>query len=107
MDHPQEMNRQIVNIGNPDNEISIADLAHKMAALYVEHFNPLAKPQIQNVNSVEFYGAGYEDCDRRLPDISKLKSIGWNPKFDLDETLRRSMEYFVVNKARLIDQLGD
>lgn len=107
MDHPQEMNRQIVNIGNPDNEISIADLAHKMATLYVEHFNPTATPQIQNVNSLEFYGAGYEDCDRRLPDISKLKSIGWAPKFNLDETLRRSMDYFMVNKDRLIDQLGD
>lgn len=105
--HPDEMNRQIVNVGNPSNESSIADLAKTMADLYVKHFDPSASPVIQSVNSERFYGKGYEDCDRRMPDISKLQSIGWEPKHGLQRTLMKSMEYFVQNKTRLVEMLGD
>jgi nucleoside-diphosphate-sugar epimerase len=47
------------------------------------------------VDSREFYGEGYEDSDRRIPDISKAeKLLGWRPKYDLDETIERSMAGF-------------
>ena len=107
VDHPQEMNRQIVNVGNPKNESSIADLARLMADLYVKHFEPSASPVISSVSSQEFYGKGYEDCDRRMPDISKLNAIGWKPQYGLEDTVLNSMEYFVRNKTRLVELLGD
>ncbi len=107
VDHPDEMNRQIVNVGNPANESSIADFAKLMSDLYVRNFDSSAAPVIQSVASNDFYGKGYEDCDRRLPDISKLRSIGWEPKYGLEETVLRSMQYFVQNKTRLVELLGD
>lgn len=107
VDHPKEMNRQIVNIGNPQNETSIKDLAKLMARLYVENFDSSAKPEIIDIPSSTFYGKGYEDCDRRMPDISKMQSIGWEPKVGLEESVSRSMEYFVNNKQRLVELLGD
>ena len=42
-----------------------------------------------------------------MPDISKLTSIGWKPKHDLEVTVLISMEYFVRNKTRLVELLGD
>ena len=107
MDHPEEMNRQIVNVGNPANEIAIKDLAQMMADLYVKHFDPSASPVIESVDSQEFYGKGYEDCDRRMPDISKLRSIGWEPQDDLEGTMMKAMSYFMQHKTRLVEMLGD
>jgi UDP-apiose/xylose synthase len=78
-----------------------------MADLYVKHFDPSASPIIQSVASDSFYGKGYEDCDRRMPDISKLRSIGWEPKHGLDDTLMKSMDYFYRNKTRLVEMLGE
>jgi UDP-apiose/xylose synthase len=56
---------------------------------------------VEEISAEEFYGLGYEDCDRRLPDISKLKRLGWIPRFDLDETFTRSAVYFYQNRHRL------
>ncbi|WP_341368687.1 hypothetical protein [Yoonia sp. BS5-3] len=42
-----------------------------------------------------------------MPDISKLSSIDWKPQFGLEETVLNSMEYFVRNKTRLVEMLGD
>jgi UDP-apiose/xylose synthase len=105
--HPQQTNREIINIGNPANESTIADFAQLMADTYVKHFEPNARPVIQSVASSDFYGKGYEDCDRRMPDTSKLNAIGWKPKVGLDDTVMRSMQYFVQNKTRLVEMLGE
>lgn len=105
--HPNETNRQIINVGNPANESTVADFAQMMADVYVKHFDPGARPVIQSVDSRDFYGKGYEDCDRRMPDISKLRAIGWKPKVGLEDTVMRSMQYFVQNKTRLVEMLGE
>lgn len=107
IDHPEEMSRQIVNVGNPGNETTIRGLAEQMAAVFREVSPQGPTPRIVDVPASAFYGEAYEDCDRRLPDISKLQAIGWRPKKDLDETLRHSMDYFLRNHSRLVEVLGD
>jgi UDP-apiose/xylose synthase len=90
--------RQIFNVGNPDNELSIRELAERMRALYATKFRPPGQrlPDIVEVDSRQFYGEGYEDSDRRIPDITKAKTLlGWRPKYGLDETIERSMAGFV------------
>ncbi len=101
IDQPQRFNRDIVNIGAPGNETTIADFAVLAARLYREHFDRKARPEIVSVSGEEFYGPGYEDCDRRVPDISKLLAAGWTPTRDLETTLLECMAYFVENKERL------
>ena len=63
--------RQIFNIGTPENEISIRKLAETMREIYAEKFkNPeVPLPEIGDISADEFYGKGYEDSDRRIPDI--------------------------------------
>jgi UDP-apiose/xylose synthase len=96
-----DVSRQIVNIGNPANETSIADLATRLIGIYRVHCDPTANVPIEEISGEEFYGPGYEDCDRRVPDISKLKRLGWTPRYDLDETFTRSAVYFYENRKRL------
>lgn len=91
--------RQAFNIGNPNNECSVEELAHTMLRIYKERFwdGESVLPRIVSVPGEEFYGAGYEDCDRRVPDISKARElVGWEPKWGLEELLVETMGAFVA-----------
>jgi len=92
--------REIFNVGSPENEISIRELAELMRKIYAEKFKrpDVALPNIANVSAEEFYGEGYDDSDRRIPDITKARTLlGWEPKYSLPELLERTMEYYVSN----------
>jgi UDP-glucose 4-epimerase len=68
---------KVINIGN-DFEISINDLAKKV----IEQTN--SKSEIIYVPYDEAYGDGFEDMERRVPNIELIKSlVGWEPKRDL------------------------
>jgi nucleoside-diphosphate-sugar epimerase len=90
--------RQAFNIGNPGNEISVEGLANEMLAIWKEDFwdrnSPL--PEIVSVPGSQFYGEGYEDCDRRVPDITKARELlGREPAWDLRSLLRATMAAYV------------
>jgi len=74
--------RQIFNIGSPYNEISIRQMAEMMREVYAAKFRDPAVPlpEIVSVTGEEFYGKGYEDSDRRIPNITKARTLlGWEP----------------------------
>lgn len=88
---------QAFNVGNPDNELSIAELAQKMRSIYADILGvELANlPEPKVVDGEAYYGKGYEDSLRRLPDVSKAeKLLGFRAKTPLDEVLRESLEWF-------------
>jgi len=90
--------RQIFNVGSPDNEVSIRQLAETMRDIYAREFaSPGAKlAEIVKVTGEEFYGKGYEDSDRRIPDITKARTLlGWEPKWRTREMLKATMSYYV------------
>jgi UDP-glucose 4-epimerase len=65
---------KVINIGN-DFEISINDLARKI----LEETNSTSK--ITYVPYAEAYGEGFEDMERRVPNIDLIKElVGWQPK---------------------------
>jgi len=68
---------KVINIGN-DFEISINDLAQKV----IDETNSTSK--ISFVPYEEAYGEGFEDMERRVPDIDLIRDlVGWQPKRDL------------------------
>jgi len=94
--------REIFNIGTPENEISIKDLATLMKEIFNQNFrqNLDPDPKIISVSSEEFYGKGYEDCDRRIPDVTKARTkLNWYSKHNIESVVFNTMEYF-VNKHR-------
>jgi len=89
--------RQIFNVGSPENETSIRELAVLMRDIYARHFSDGGKlPEIVDVDAKAFYGEGYEDSDRRIPDIDKARRLlGWSPKTTLPDMLLPTMDYYV------------
>lgn len=95
-----KFHREVVNIGTPRNETTIRDLAAQMADIY-QDLSPVATvPEIREVSGAEFYGEGYEDVERRVPNISKLETAGWEPSHGLERTLRDAMSYYIDEYER-------
>lgn len=89
--------RQIFNVGSPANETTIRGLAERMRAIYAARFLPPGGrlSGMVDVSGEEFYGEGYEDSDRRIPDIAKARTLlGWEPRVGLDEILLETMRHY-------------
>jgi UDP-glucose 4-epimerase len=68
---------KVINIGN-DFEISINDLARRV----IEETNSTSR--IAYVPYEEAYGEGFEDMERRVPNIDLIRDlVGWQPRRDL------------------------
>jgi len=72
---------EVFNIGSVE-EVSIEELADKVIAICA------GSNEKQYISYEKAYGKPIGDMMRRVPDISKItKTIGWEPKTGLDETL--------------------
>ncbi|MDQ2994524.1 MAG: bifunctional UDP-4-keto-pentose/UDP-xylose synthase [Pseudomonadota bacterium] len=91
---------EIFNIGNPNNDLSIGELAKSildLAKTYPKYQESAAKVQITNVDSAQHYGAGYQDVAARVPAIHNAKNkLGWQPEVDMDKALRLTLDYYLL-----------
>lgn len=87
---------KIFNIGNPNNDCSIENLAKLMVKYYNEKNIKKYKGKILTKSQKIFYGSNYEDIPHRLPDISEAKKLlNWKPKFDLNNSIKGTMDYYL------------
>jgi UDP-glucose 4-epimerase len=87
IDEPRAVG-QVFNIGHGE-EIAIGALAER-----VRHLTGSASP-IVTIPYDQAYERGFEDMPRRVPDISKIRSlVGYEPTVGLDEILTRVIEHF-------------
>lgn len=83
-----DKNGEVYNIGNEKPEITIYDLA-----LIISKISP-RKVTIEKINYPSSYPAG--EPQRRCPDLTKSrKLLEYDPKVDLEEGLRRSIDWFI------------
>ncbi len=83
-----EAEGQVFNIGTQE-VISIEDLALKVKKLCN------SDSEISYIPYDDAYEAGFEDMNRRMPDITKVQGIiGFEPKSDLEQTIKEIIEYF-------------
>ena len=74
---PAACRGEIFNLGNPANDLSIAELAEQTGR-GLPAAGARAPPRgPARSRAEEFYGPGYDDCDERLPDIEQGRSAGW------------------------------
>jgi UDP-glucose 4-epimerase len=84
---------QAFNIGST-NEISIIELAQKVIKLTG------SSSEIVYKKYSEVFGDNFEEPQRRVPDISKIKkAVGWQPKHSLDEVILEITNYLKANDA--------
>lgn len=83
----EEAPGRIFNVGTTE-EISIRSLAEKILEL------TKSPSKIRFVPFQEAYAPGFEDMQRRVPDIARIqKLLAWQPAYSLDETLAAIIEY--------------
>jgi nucleoside-diphosphate-sugar epimerase len=101
---------KIYNIGNPANNWSVRELAEKMLALakrYPEYAENAAKVTILQTTAAEYYGAGYQDVQNRVPKIANTcADLDWIPKVGMEDALTRIFDAYrgqVAEARRLVD----
>jgi UDP-glucose 4-epimerase len=72
---------EVFNIGG-SGEVTIKDLAEKVIT------KTNSKSEIQYISYEDAYGKGFEDMQRRVPNLAKIKDFtGWQPKRTLDQII--------------------
>ncbi|MBK5016462.1 bifunctional UDP-4-amino-4-deoxy-L-arabinose formyltransferase/UDP-glucuronic acid oxidase ArnA [Pantoea sp. S62] len=103
----QNCDGQIINIGNPDNEASIKELAEQLLESFERHplrsqFPPFAG--FREVESSSYYGKGYQDVEHRKPAIRNARRLlGWTPTVTMDVTIDNTLDFFL----RTVEQQAD
>jgi UDP-apiose/xylose synthase len=89
--------RQIINLGNPKNDVSIAELGHLLAAAFSRAMPGAPPARFESVSADRFYGPGYEDSQERVPDIRKARRLlSWAPLSSLSDMLPGIVEDYVA-----------
>lgn len=84
--HPESAG-QVFNIGSTE-EVSIEELAKRVIALSG------SQSEICFIPYDQAYAPGFEDMQRRVPDLTKInRLIGYSPNCSLDDILRRVIEF--------------
>ena len=101
--HGGRCNGRIINIGNPDNEASIKELAEMLVKAFDRHplrshFPPFAG--LREVESGTFYGRGYQDVQHRKPNIGNARRLlGWEPTVPLEKSIEETLDFFLRQTA--------
>ena len=73
---------EVFNVGN-NQQVSIMELAKKVIEITG------SKSTIEKIAYEKAYPQGFEDMQRRVPDISKIKEVlGWSPQLNLDQIIK-------------------
>jgi nucleoside-diphosphate-sugar epimerase len=90
---------RIVNIGNPRNDCSIAELANLLIDILAgfDRFRAIRETAvIEKVSSGDYYGDGYQDIYTRVPDVTNARELlGWEPRYSLREALTHTVQHYV------------
>lgn len=98
---------QIINIGNPTNEASIAQLADMLLVSFEKHplrklFPPFAG--LKKIESSSYYAKGYQDVEHRRPSIENARRLlDWEPTIDMKQTIDETLDFFLQAAA---EELG-
>jgi UDP-glucose 4-epimerase len=87
----ESISGEVFNIGNPE-ETSILQLAKSVISLTNSTSN------FEFIDHDSIYPTGFEDMNRRVPDISKArKLLGWTPKINLNQIIKETANHFSSN----------
>jgi UDP-4-amino-4-deoxy-L-arabinose formyltransferase/UDP-glucuronic acid dehydrogenase (UDP-4-keto-hexauronic acid decarboxylating) len=90
---------QIFNIGHPDNEASIRELATMLVEQFDAHplrghFPPFAG--FRELEARAYYGEGYEDVQHRKPSVKNARRLlGWKPTVSTREAVAGTLDFFL------------
>ena len=90
---------RIINIGNPNNEASIRELAEMLVEKFEAHplrpkFPPFAG--YKEIESGSYYGPGYQDTQHRKPSIrNAMRLLHWTPGVEMEQSVGDTLDFFL------------
>jgi len=85
-----DIDREIYNIGNPDEPVTINHLAEEIGTMIASEKYGMIHPVLPD--PLDHRKQTYQEIQKRVPDISKAeKQLGFNPKISLNEGLKRTI----------------
>ena len=82
-------NGEAYNVGNPNGEISIKDLAYTLTNLF-----PQKNLKVIETQKSTNYNYLRSNISRNCPDINKIRNIGWTPYCSIQEGFKRTIESY-------------
>jgi nucleoside-diphosphate-sugar epimerase len=91
----------IFNVGNPDENISIRQLAESLIENIVTHYPKYADKakavKLIDVDAKQYYGEGYQDVTLRVPSIKQAREkLAWQPTVNLVDGLRKTLDFYLA-----------
>ena len=89
---------QIFNIGNPDNNYSIRELAEMLIdemKKFPVYREKAERAELEIISADAYYGKTYDDMQNRLPSVEKMETLlGWKPRTGMRELLNRTISWY-------------
>lgn len=80
---------EILNVGDPRNLVSIMELAETIKSIC------RSASKIVTVDPTAVYGPAYVEAPDKVPDTGRIgRLLGWQPKRDFHDSLRRTYEHY-------------
>lgn len=103
IENKEQANNRIFNVGNPDENVSIRDLAQQLidtiAAHYPDYAEQARKVKLIPMDAKAYYGEGYQDVSLRVPSIRHAREwLGWAPTTSLATGLRKTLDFYLVSE---------
>jgi len=99
IERPDKSIGQAFNVGNPENNIKISDLAEMMINMYSK-LTGKPKGSTVTISGEEYYGKGYADSDLRIPSMRQVKALlDWEPTTALATAMEATMKVFIEQYA--------
>jgi len=90
---------RILNIGNPNNDCSIGELAQLLIDILAgfDRWKTIRRTAVvEKVSAQDYYGDGYQDIYTRVPDITNARELlDWEPRYSLREALTYTVQHYV------------
>ncbi len=84
----------IWNIGNPDNESSIDELATRV-------IEAVGMGNVEYIDPVKLHGPNFVEAEDKIPNIDKLSSVcSWYPSFTFEQTLADTVQYYRTRRGQ-------
>jgi UDP-apiose/xylose synthase len=107
VERPGSCRREVINIGNPHNDVDIRQLGDMLARAYAARVRGAVPARFRHVSAEELYGAGYDDSDERIPDIRKaMRLLDWQPRTTLADMLPPIVDDYVERYPSLVKTGG-
>jgi len=92
---------EVLNVGNPSNDISIHELAVALSRAFAARLPGAAPARLRDVAAEDLYGPGYDDTAERIPDIAKAgRLLDWEPRMSMAQTIPPIVDDYLARYGR-------